>query len=49
MSEQQKSTIFLAGATGAIGRPLCRQLVEAGWPDFSIAPPRSSINGPTAL
>lgn len=32
MADQAKSTIFLAGATGAIGRPLCRQLVAAGWP-----------------
>lgn len=32
MSEQIKPTIFLAGAAGAIGRPLCRQLVAAGWP-----------------
>lgn len=31
MSEQTKTTIFLAGATGAIGMPLCRQLVAAGY------------------
>lgn len=31
MSEKPKTTIFLAGATGAIGQPLCRQLVAAGY------------------
>ncbi|OQA46088.1 MAG: short chain dehydrogenase [Chloroflexi bacterium ADurb.Bin325] len=31
MSDPSKPTIFLAGATGAIGKPLCRQLVAAGY------------------
>ena len=31
MSDTSKPTIFLAGATGAIGQPLCRQLVAAGY------------------
>lgn len=31
MSDTSKLTIFLAGATGAIGQPLCRQLVAAGY------------------
>ncbi len=31
MSNPRKPTIFLAGATGAIGQPLCRQLVAAGY------------------
>ena len=31
MSNTPKPTIFLAGATGAIGQPLCRQLIAAGY------------------
>lgn len=34
MNEQPNPVIFLAGATGAIGRPLCRQLVAAGYRVF---------------
>lgn len=34
MNEQAKPVIFLAGATGAIGQPLCRQLVAAGYRVF---------------
>lgn len=32
MADESKSTIFVAGASGAIGRRLCRMLVEEGWP-----------------
>lgn len=31
MNKEPITTIFLAGATGAIGQPLCRQLVAAGY------------------
>jgi nucleoside-diphosphate-sugar epimerase len=32
MTDEQKSTIFVAGASGAIGRRLCQMLVAEGWP-----------------
>ena len=35
------STVFISGATGYLGRPLCQSLVSSGWDVHALARPQS--------